>query len=195
MIWGWLKEKKQRETIFVPSEIAVTGDVWSTRAVSVGSIEDRINLIREKIHEGKRDPLVHQVVSEILTTGGNGWVPPRNALAEISAIFDFVQKNIRYTRDAYGEDTFKRARRVLQLQTGDCDDMSILIGSMLQAVGYPVALKVVSVSGGDYDHIYPMVGVPPRSPERWVPLDASVPKPAGWEVPARQVAFSKIFEV
>lgn len=68
-----------------------------------------------------------------------------------------------------------------------CDDYVITLGSMLQSIGYPVKLRVIQTPGApDWSHIYLLVGVPPDNP-RWVPLDASVNEPPGWEAPPSQI--------
>ena len=75
----------------------------------------------------------------------------------------------------------------------NCDDGTILLGSMLRAVGYPVRLRVIQDNASTtWSHIYLLVGTPPMGPTRWVALDWSVPdKPPGWEAPgAKQVALN-----
>ena len=66
----------------------------------------------------------------------------------------------------------------------NCDAHSVLLGSLLEAIGYPVRLKVVSYDGIRYSHIYPLVGDRPWNPTKWIPLDATIPwaKP-GYERP------------
>ena len=71
------------------------------------------------------------------------------------------------------------AKRMLELLAGDCDDMSILLGAMLEAIGHPVRL---ALSGPDplrpdlFSHIYLEV----FHKGRWIPLDATMPYPMGW---------------
>jgi len=161
---------------------------WKMREVPVRRLEDRIKEISKLIDEGKKDPLIRYAAARIIQK-----CPARDWGCEVKALFDFVQRNIRYTRDVEGMDTYQRARRTLQLGAGDCDDMTILLGALLQTVGYPIKLKAVSVTGEGYEHIYPLVGLPPREPGRWVPLDASVPRPLGWEV--SPIAYAKVFRL
>ena len=81
-----------------------------------------------------------------------------------------------------------------------CDDYSIVLGSLLGAIGYPVRLRVIrthdaGLPRGEFNHIYALVGLPPNAPQKWVPLDASVSEPAGWEAPREMVAEYKDYEV
>jgi hypothetical protein len=68
---------------------------------------------------------------------------------------------------------------MLELRAGDCDDMTILLGAMLEAIGHPVRLVL---SGPDplkpdlFTHIYLEV----FHKGRWIPLDATMPYPMGW---------------
>lgn len=154
------------------------------KTVLVEGIDEKIELIKKEIERGKREPVIRELVARILARKVDGeWaVKEKDWEAEVKALFNYVKNAVRYTRDIYAIDTFQRAIRTLQLNIGDCDDQVILLGSMLQAAGYPIALKVVDTKGYGWDHIYLLVGLPPISPVRWVPLDTTVDKPPGWEV-------------
>jgi len=78
----------------------------------------------------------------------------------------------------------------------NCDDYASLICACLQSIGYPVRLRVIRTQGAaDWNHIYALVGLPPRGPTKWVPLDASIAKPAGWEAPPKMIADQRDFKV
>ena len=106
-------------------------------------------------------------------------VKPKDYLAEIKALFEWVQQHIRYTKDTFQVEVLHSAKRMLELRAGDCDDMAILLGAMLEAIGHPVRLVL---SGPDplrqdlFTHIYLEV----FHKGRWIPLDATMPYPMGW---------------
>lgn len=160
--------------------------------VSVESkdLDSRISYLNAEIYEGKQDPLIRQLTAKVLQN-----VPERDWDAEVVAIFDFVRGNVRYTRDIDNIELFQKPVRTLQVGIGDCDDLTILLASMLQSVGYPCLLEVVGVSGDVFEHIYLKVGVPPAGPTKWIALDASRDEPAGWEVPAEQVKVRQTYVV
>jgi hypothetical protein len=80
--------------------------------------------------------------------------------------------------------------------TRQCDDYSILIAALLQSVGYPVKLRVIRTRRSpDWNHIYNMVGLPPRAPSRWIPVDGSVGYGVGWQAPKGMVAQHRDFLV
>lgn len=152
--------------------------------VNSPDIDDRISWIMAEIEEGKRDPRIRALAAQILSRKSDGsWaVQERDWNAEVDAIFNFTRQNVRYTRDIHEVELFQKATRTLELKIADCDDLSILLGSLLQCVGYPVLLRVIGLGGNTYQHIYVVVGIPPTSPTTWKPLDASQNQPAGWEV-------------
>ncbi len=99
------------------------------------------------------------------------------------ALFDWVRRNIRYTRDIFQVELLHTARRMIELKAGDCDDMTILLGAMLMSTGHPVRLALVGFQPHKphvYTHIYPEVNVG----KRWIALDATMNRPIGWAPPA-----------
>ena len=106
-------------------------------------------------------------------------------------MFEWVRRNIRYTRDIFRVELLHTPRRMLELRAGDCDDMSILLGSMLVSTGHPVRLVLVGFRPDKphlYSHIYPEVNVRGR----WIPIDATMPRPIGWAPPA---LWKRIWEI
>lgn len=78
----------------------------------------------------------------------------------------------------------------------NCDDYTITLGALLQAIGYPVKCRVIqTVDSDDWNHIYLLCGLPPRGPTKWKVLDASMDKPAGWECPKKMIAKMRDFMV
>lgn len=128
------------------------------------------------IRHGVKDFYVRQKAIDILFEKG---VRPKDYLGEIKALFEWVQRNVRYTKDAFRLEILHTARRMLELRAGDCDDMSILLGAMLESIGHPVRLVIV---GPDllrpdlFTHVYLEV----YHQGRWIPLDATMHHPMGW---------------
>jgi hypothetical protein len=133
--------------------------------------------IQSLIRAGAKDFYVRQKAIDILLAKA---VKPKDYLGEIKALFEWVQKNVRYTKDPFRVEVLHSARQLLELRAGDCDDMTILLGSMLEAIGHPVRLVV---TGPDplrpklFSHIYLEV----FHKGQWIPLDATMPYPMGWE--------------
>jgi hypothetical protein len=132
--------------------------------------------ICDLIKRGAKDFNVRQTAIDILLQRS---VKPKDYLGEIKALFEWVQQNVRYTKDTFRVEVLHSAKRMLELRAGDCDDMSIVLGAMLEAIGHPVRL---ALSGPDplrpdlFSHIYLEV----FHKGRWIPLDATMPHPMGW---------------
>jgi hypothetical protein len=135
-----------------------------------------VNHVVDLIKQGAKDFHVRQSAIDILLQKG---VRPKDYLGEIKALFEWVQQNVRYTKDTFRIEVLHSARRMLELRAGDCDDFSILLGAMLEAIGHPVRL---ALSGPDqlrqnlFTHIYVEV----FHKGRWIPLDATMPYSIGW---------------
>lgn len=132
--------------------------------------------VQALIRAGAKDFYVRQKSIDILL---DKQVKPKDYLGEIKALFEWVQQHIRYTKDTFQVEVLHSAKRMLELRAGDCDDMAILLGSMLEAIGHPVRLVII---GSDplrqdlFTHIYLEV----FHKGRWIPLDATMPHPMGW---------------
>ena len=138
--------------------------------------QETVEHVQALIRAGAKDFYVRQKAIDILL---ENHVKPKDYLAEIKALFEWVQQHIRYTKDTFQVEVLHSAKRMLELRAGDCDDMAILLGAMLEAIGHPVRL---ALSGPDplrqdlFTHIYLEV----FHKGRWIPLDATMPHPMGW---------------
>ena len=132
--------------------------------------------VQALIRAGAKDFYVRQKAIDILL---EKQVKPKDYLTEIKALFEWIQQHIRYTKDTVQVEVLHSAKRMLELRAGDCDDMAILLGAMLEAIGHPVRLVL---SGPDplrqdlFTHIYLEV----FHKGRWISLDATMPYPMGW---------------
>ena len=105
-------------------------------------------------------------------------VRPKDYLGEVKALFEWVQQNVRYTKDTFRVEVLHSARRMLELRAGDCDDFSIVLGAMLEAIGHPVRLVITGPNRRRPDlfsHIYIEV----FCDGRWIALDATMPHAHG----------------
>jgi len=137
-------------------------------------------IIARLTRAGAKDFYVRQKAIEIFRLYG---VRPKDRWGEVNALFDWVKRNIRYTRDIFRVELLHSARRMLELRAGDCDDMTILLGAMLIATGHPVRLALVGFNPKRphvYSHIYPEVNLGGR----WLAVDATMPRQIGWAPPS-----------
>src|SRR5262245_28032437 len=80
-------------------------------------------LVVELIRDGAKDFYVRQKAIQIFRASG---VRAKDRFGEVLALFNWVQRNIRYTKDIFHTELLHSARRMLELRAGDCDDMTIL---------------------------------------------------------------------
>ena len=114
---------------------------------------------------------------------------------EAYAIGAWVQKNVRYVRDPDGIEQLTDPVTLLdQIQKGngaqgDCDDMSLLIASLLLSIGHQPLYRCVRFRGetsGPFEHIYVVVNEENHgdAAPSLLALDAILKrKPIGTEVP------------
>ena len=140
------------------------------------------------VKEGLKNPLIRLTALKIIKDAG---VKGRDFNGEIRAIFDWVVANVRYTKDPYRLEMVHSPDVVLRMRVGDCDDMSILLASLLQSLGHETRFKVISsVDRASFNHVYAQV----KAGNRWLSLDATVPDARpGWESP--NIYNSKVYEL
>src|ERR1700739_907637 len=122
-------------------------------------VSQTIRQMCQLIEEGKKDPLIHQTAAKILTAAR---VPAFDWPGEARAIYSWVKRNIRFTRDVDGHETLHGAADVLRLGIGDCDDFTVLILSLAGTIGAHGRIVTIATGRGedsDFSHVYPEVEV------------------------------------
>ncbi len=104
-------------------------------------------------------------------------LPQKAIRQEASALFDFVQNQIRYVRDPHQVEALQTPAATLQLKSGDCDDKTILLAALLLSIGIPVKLIVGGWEKGRYTHVWLRAQIRVN----WIPMDPTEPRPMGWE--------------
>jgi len=136
--------------------------------------------------------------------------PERDQVKQIEAIHDWVKQHMYYINDPdkyeaiAGANGIKIANKegieiladpVWMLNeikkngqvAGDCDEFTILEGSLLGAIGFPVYLQAIGTQehGNRYGHVYLYTYTNKGQRIALDPIMKS--KPAGWEVPERLI--------
>ena len=155
-------------------------------------IEDSINLMRVAVQEGLKDPDTRVLVACIIEH-----CEGRHDLCEITAIWDFLQANVKYVADPRNVDTFATLRRTLELGMGDCDCFAVADATLLEAIGFKTFFRVVRTTGSSsWNHVYTCVGLPKRDPSSKFPLDHTLANAEpGVQPPANFIEDYKDFEV
>lgn len=162
----------------------------------VHSIEARVKAIGDLISAWGANAKWKELAGAILSRrckqpegSDGGWcVPEQDWDKEAVELFNWVRRNVRYTRDPATVDAYSSPDRSIATRSGDCDDFCIVLGSLLRASGVGrVKMRVVrtrnertGTPAPDYDHIYLVAD--PGNTGKWMALDASQAQKAGWEV-------------
>lgn len=108
-----------------------------------------------------RHPLVRELALRILEYYN---VPSQDYYKEAQAIGEYIQKKVRYVRDIDGVETLHDPITMIDQMKrnqaqGDCDDMSLLIATLLLSIGHKPFFRVVRYYDGvgPYQHIYVVV--------------------------------------
>lgn len=100
-------------------------------------------------------------------------------LDEVKAIHQYVRDNIRYVKDIRGVETIATPEQTMIMGQGDCDDKSILVASLLEAIGHPTRFVAVSMNNDDFCHVL----VETRLGDKWIPVETTEPVELGWYPP------------
>lgn len=153
-----------------------------------GNIET-VEMMRQIAGRLKSHPKVRALALKVLERAGIG---SHNFLEEARALAEFVQSEVRYVRDINDveqlHDPLYMIRRLEEgTAQGDCDDMSLLLATLLLAAGHQPYFAIVRYRAlaGPYNHIY--VVTYDRNwggPKRRLVMDTILKdRPIGREVP------------
>lgn len=106
--------------------------------------------------------------------------PEKDDISECRALFEFVRDHVRYTRDIYDVETLSTPDKTLTGLIGDCDDQTVLLASLCEAVGYLTRFVVAGYSDPQqFEHVYMQV----HCFDQWVNCDPTEHEPFGWAPP------------
>lgn len=97
--------------------------------------------MRRLVNQYRRHPTIISITRKIMKAYR---VPRDNPEKEVKAIYDFVSKHIRYTKDPVGVELLQDPLITLAWGTGDCDDIAVLVASMAESIGLPTRFVLYS---------------------------------------------------
>src|SRR5271155_3020216 len=125
-------------------------------------VAQTIDQMRSLVNEALTDPSILRQAKNIVRS-----VPAFDDYSEAQALYNWVRANIRFTKDPVDKETLYPPSEMLQIRSGDCDDISMLLGTLLMAVGYPARLMTVAANGDEFSHVY----VEGQINGQWIPMD------------------------
>lgn len=169
------------------------GSLPSTKTAELSNADkgnyETVEIMRREAHRLKSHPKVRELALKILESNGVG---SHNFLEEARALAEFVQREVRYVRDINDVEQLHDPLYMIKLlesgtAQGDCDDMSLLLATLMLAVGHQPYFAIVryKATTGPYNHIY--VTTYDRNwggPKRRLVMDTILKdRPIGREVP------------
>jgi len=147
-----------------PDYIVSLNEVVDTEIVVGNNYSSFVSL---ELVNGK-DPVVKEVADKIVVKGCGS----KGKICHVKAIFYFVRDNFEYVLDPTVFEYVKSAKQSLDVGGGDCDDASVLLASLLDAIG--VKTRFVFVPR----HVYVQAYLPEslnryKTDGDWVNLDAT----------------------
>lgn len=139
-----------------------------------GTLET-LKLMRALVRDGKKSLIIRNLVlSEI------SGLKQKDFIGEIKKIHSFVRDRIRYVKDIRGVETLQTPEKTLEFGQGDCDDKSVLVATLLEAIGHPTRLVAMGFRNGcGFCHVY----VETKIGSKWVGVETTEPVKFGWTPP------------
>lgn len=161
--------------------------VWSATTRLPRGNRGTVQTLRLMAHFCRRDAgnqelrnVAHRIIGSIAGHDFSG---------EIRALYEFCRDQIRYRKDPVDVERVQDALRTLQFGSGDCDDKSVLLATLLATCGHRARFCVSGPAPGQWTHVYVEV----RTPKGWLALDPTPERAnAGWETQAQAKG---IFEI
>jgi hypothetical protein len=127
-------------------------------------VEQTINEMRGLVDEALRDSSIIRLATDIVRS-----VAAFDDLGEAHAAYNWVRSNIRFTKDPVNKEKLYPPAELLKIRAGDCDDISMLMATLLMAIGYPARFVTVAASQNpeQFSHVY----VEGNVNGQWVPMD------------------------
>jgi len=159
------------------------------------SLRKVLSEMKRLINKYKGDPSIRNIAaaitSHIIQDPRTGQPDMRNFKAVADAIYSWINHNIRYTRDPWNMEWLQSPDVTLQTKIGDCDDLTILAGSLLESVGIPTRLVIVKADPR-YPHEYTHIYLEYQYKGQWIPFDITMHSRAGAGVSDSQIFGKKI---
>lgn len=131
-----------------------------------------LKIMSKLTRQARMNPIIRATASQLVQH-----VLPGDYRSEVDECFKFVRDNIRYLQDANGMEQLSEPTVTLRARSGDCDDKSTLLASLLESIGHPCRFIAVGYNNpGEFEHVY----LETRIGTAWVPCETTLNVPLGW---------------
>lgn len=154
--------------------------------LGVSGIHLSLEQMALRMREGRLDPAVRGWAGDVLIAAGK----PTGVRGQVQALLEAVRQVTVYGHDPVGSEYITSAAGTLCLRpglcvrVGDCDDLSVALGSAVMSVGIPVMICKQRYGADDQEHV---LIVAQDENGSWFPADPTHPTwPAGQMAPANE---------
>ena len=112
-----------------------------------------LQLMAKLVRQGRENGQVRQLALQLVKG-----LAQKDYLGEAKKIHEFVRDKIRYVRDPNKIEALHTVEQLLVQRQGDCDDKSILVAALLEAIGHKTRLVAIGFNRG-FCHVYPEVNI------------------------------------
>lgn len=129
-----------------------------------------IEVMRRLVHDAQRDAAFVRKANDIVRP-----VAAFDDLGEVKQIYDWVRRNIRFTKDPISVEKLYPPQELLKIRSGDCDDLATLTLALAAANGYRgrfITLAANAESPNEFTHVYGEIEAPPGS-NNWIAMDTA----------------------
>lgn len=130
-----------------------------------------LHIMRALVRHYKRDGHIRAVAAHVVQA-----VPLKSWRSEAQALFEYVRRTIRYTLDTNGQELIQTPDRLLDTRSGDCDDMAVLLASLLESIGHPTRFVAIGMRPNDLSHVF----VETKIGDVWIAADPTEQGAFGW---------------
>lgn len=141
------------------------------RARTLGTL----GLMAELVRSSRRDARIITLAREVALWSA----APRDVAGQASALLEHVRRHVRYIMDPVDQEVIAPAMHVLETGAGDCDELSVTLASLCNAVGIRARFVAIAPAmfAREWGHVYCELAIG----ERWIPADPTHPSaPLGW---------------
>lgn len=159
-------------------QVARAGEtVHTLRALPGGDagVKATLREMRNIVRTWRTHPIIRNLAIRLTAQ-----CPDKNWKCEVHRLHDFVRDRIRFVQDVLEVETLQTPEHTLKLRAGDCDDQSILLASLLQAIGHPARFVAVAFQrGAPFNHVFTET----RLGGYWVAAETTEQVGLGWRPP------------
>ena len=130
-----------------------------------------LKIMQKLVQKFKKHPVIRQKAQDLVSH-----LRSKDWIGEVSTIHNFVKDNVRYLRDINGVETLHFPTTVLEKGSGDCDDQSVLVASLLESIGHPTRFTVIGPRTNKYSHVFAET----RIGDKWISVETTEDVPLGW---------------